>query len=126
DGRIMRVRPFLLLAIAIAIDGCSSDPPVAMLTVSPDHGIAPERIRFDASGSTPGVVVRFDFEWDGVFDTEYSTALPVEHEYTSPGQFHAYVEVKDAEGKIGSATKEIDIAMNQPPSPVLNMTPGDG
>jgi protein-arginine deiminase len=122
------MRFWFSLIAAIAIAACASDPPPpeAVLSVSPERGIAPEKVRLDASGSTAGVVVRFDFEGDGTFDTEYSSTLEIEHEYATPGQYPARVEVKDANGELATASKMIDLAMNQPPVAALTVAPESG
>lgn len=120
----MRFRIKFFLAMGLA--GCSADPPVALLSATPATGIAPQKVRLDASGSTAGVVARFDFEGDGTFDTEYSAELIVEHDYLQPGQFSPKVEVKNADEKLGTASASIVLAMNQPPVAALTVSPESG
>lgn len=120
----MRSRINLIWAMAIA--GCSADPPSVTLSATPATGIAPQKIRLDAGGSTAGVTARFDFEGDGTFDTEYSAELIVEHEYTQPGQFAPKVEVKNADQKTAVASTSITLAMNQPPVAALTVSPETG
>ncbi len=59
----------------LALLACASDPE-ATLTASPTSGTAPLEVRFDASGSRDpkggALTARFDFDSDGIWDTEPS------------------------------------------------------
>lgn len=120
----MRSRFFISAALIFA--ACSDASPTAVLSLTPDHGVAPVKVKLDAAGSTQDIVARFDFEGDGTFDTEYSSTLSVEHEYATPGQFHPRVEVKDPNGTLGQVAKDLLITMNQAPAPALTVTPSEG
>lgn len=67
-------------------------PPQVLVSVTPDSGINEETIfRLDPSSSrdnfTPqdALQIRYDWEDDGVFDTDWRSLIPVEHTYSEGG-----------------------------------------
>ena len=87
-------------------------PPTAALAVSPQAGFAPLAVVLDASGSSDPdqeavtLEVRFDFESDGTFDTEFSTTKQVAHHYHRVGEHRATVEVRDRGGLVSTQVSE--------------------
>jgi protein-arginine deiminase len=128
----MKLRSPVKIICVVLLASCSSDPPSAALSVTPNSGFAPEKIRLDASASRatdsskPALLARFDFQGDGTFDTEYSAELSIEHEYADVGNFRPSVEIKDEEGKTAVAAAVLNIAQNLPPLPELTVTPDGG
>lgn len=89
---------------AITVRSASGNtPPTATLTVTPLSGTAGTVFTLDASGSsdaeTPGSLqVRWDWEDDGEWDTDFSAPLGATHAYTMAGDHTVRAEVRDAEG----------------------------
>lgn len=95
-------------------------PPVANFTFSPETGSPISVFTFDASSSTdsedlPGtLVVRWDWESDGLFDTDFSTNKILEHQYSIPGTYHVTLEVKDSKELGNSVTKSVTVEGHMP------------
>jgi uncharacterized protein (TIGR03382 family) len=58
--------------------------------------------------------VRWDFDGDGTWDTDFGDDLAVEHVYPGDGAFRARVEMRDDDGGTGAAEADVTIA-NLPP-----------
>lgn len=82
----------------------ANTPPTAALRFTPGSGAAPLVVELDASASsdpdqdTASLEVRFDFEGDGTFDTEFSTTKTAAHTYAQAGEQFPTVEVRDRAG----------------------------
>lgn len=94
--------------------------PAASFTISPTSGTILTTFNFDASGSsdnedaTSALQVRWDWENDGSYDTNYSTTKTATHQYTSTGTYTVKLEVKDSEGLIHSTTKTVSVSNTAP------------
>ena len=100
-------------------------PPVAALSAAPSVGTAPVSVTLNASASTDpeGAIVSYRFNFgDGTSVGPQASAL-ASHTYAA-GSWTATVTVVDAQGL--SATATTGVFSNQPPVPVLNMTPATG
>ncbi len=79
---------------------------------------------FDSSNSSDReddasiLMVRWDWESDGVWDTPYMFNKTIDHEFNGPGKYRVTLEVKDNDGLISITTREIEIE-----SPILTFTP---
>lgn len=51
--------------------------------------------------------VRWDWEDDGIWDTNWSTTKTAEHQYSSPGTFTIRLEVRDMGGLTGNTTMQV-------------------
>lgn len=95
-----------------AIEVRANQAPLAALSLSVTEGKVPLAVRLDAGGSSDpdegpeSLSFRFDFEGDGVFDTEFGPASSVENVYRARGAFRATVEVRDRQGLVASAAVE--------------------
>ena len=89
--------------------------PSVTLEAGPRSGPAPLAVTLTATvrGSAP-LQVRFDFDGDGTFDTEYSDALELTQTYVTPGQFGTVVEVVDANGATATAAATPPISVLHP------------
>jgi PKD repeat protein len=93
----------------------SSSAPIAHFTVRPEAGRVTDYFVFDASGcydlqdDINQLKVRWDFNGDGVWDTQFSTYKAEGHFYPDPGSYVAKLEVKDTEGLTGSTTRFIEV-----------------
>ncbi len=95
-------------------------PPVAKLVAFPAAGDTTVLFDFTAEGSTDdrnypiGLVFRWDFDGDGVWDTEYSKTNAIAHKYRVSGKYEVKVDVKDIDGLTSIASDSIEVyAYNQ-------------
>lgn len=52
---------------------------------------------------------RWDFDGDGLWDTEYSKVNAIAYKYKLSGRFNARVEVKDIDGLTAIATDSVEV-----------------
>jgi uncharacterized protein (TIGR02145 family) len=92
--------------------------PTASFVVTPESGSTTTNFYFDASGCsdaetpTSQLEVRWDWENDGNWDTNYSTTKTINHGYQEVGSFTIKLEVKDTEGLTGEFTRSISVSEN--------------
>jgi PKD repeat protein len=92
--------------------------PTAFFIVYPEHGTTETRFIFDASGCTDpedpaaSLLVRWDWENDGIYDTEYRTLKLIQHSFSQPGNYTVVMEVIDSEGY--GSTYSVDIRVTNP------------
>lgn len=92
------------------------EPPIASFTVSPPSGITGTMFSFDASSCSDNkdavylLEVRWDWENDEVWDTNYSSNKTATHQYITEGTKTINLEVKDTEGLTGSTTQKIIVS----------------
>ena len=91
----------------------SSTPPALKFQVIPDSGIAGETVfSFDATESSHqfDVLLRWDWDGDGQFDTEWSDEKQVMNQYRfGGGKKQVGLEIKDKSGWLVSASQEITV-----------------
>ncbi len=111
----------------------SAGAPTAAFTVSPASGNTETLFEFDASASsddnTPAseLQVRWDFDGNGDWDTEYSTGKTAEHQYTTPGTYDAKLEVQDGDNLSSTATVSVSVDEAPPAGcPPTLVDPRDG
>ncbi|RLB32893.1 MAG: hypothetical protein DRH12_18995 [Deltaproteobacteria bacterium] len=106
-------------------------PPTASLNVDPDLGTIETDFNFDASGSTDAqtpagqLEVRWDWDGDLVYDTDWSTTKTATHSYTAPGTYTVTVEVRDAVDLRDTASQVITVN-NTPPTASFTVQPSEG
>ncbi len=89
--------------------------PIALFTVEPSTGNTSTLFRFDASESFDGesdadeLKVRWDWENDGVWDTELSTDQQATHRFQTGGTYLVRLEVQDSGGLTDSTTEEVKV-----------------
>jgi uncharacterized protein (TIGR02145 family) len=94
----------------------NNTPPTASFTVSPSNGTANTDFYFDASGCSDSedaastLQLRWDWDDDGTWDTDYSTAKTAMHRYTSIGTKTIWLEVKDSGGLTGMTTRQATVS----------------
>lgn len=87
--------------------------PVAEFTVNPDSGSFNTIFTFDASLSTDesddggNLQARWDWDGDGIFDTDYSSVLVKNHRYEEPSNFNPVVQVKNKFGWSDTETSTV-------------------
>lgn len=95
--------------------------PTASLKVKPYLGTRNTKFSFDASESTDDqsgtryLEYRFDFDGDGIFDTQFQNNAHERFEFDRAGAFTALVEVRDHANAISQATAEFEVADPVPP-----------
>ncbi|MCP4713903.1 MAG: PKD domain-containing protein, partial [Deltaproteobacteria bacterium] len=91
-------------------------PPVAAFTVSPAVAAVSEVFMLDASDSYDAededttLSVRWDYESDGSWDTQYTTEKNAAHSYPAEGSYTITLEVKDSGGLTATATREVTVS----------------
>jgi PKD repeat protein len=89
--------------------GSQNQPPVAVASVTPDHGSAPLTVQFSSDGSNDpdGTISAYAWEFgDGSTSSEANPA----HTYTNAGTFDAVLVATDDKGATGSAAVTINVA----------------
>ena len=98
----------LVLITAIGLLSCEKkedkSPPVAIFVIVPATGPFTEVFTFNSHNShdvddpTQDLRARWDWNGDGIFDTEYSLNKGIEHQYDAAGNYNVILEVINAEG----------------------------
>jgi PKD repeat protein len=109
----------------ITISVVAADAPVVSATATPDAGIAPLSVSFDAQ-VTKGSGT-YSYAWDFGDGTSADTKTP-SHRYETAGTFEASVTVTDTASGIESqpATVEIRVADNETPIASAGASPSSG
>jgi len=128
----MNKNPLLFLLIIIILSSCKKDdnssdnvipPPInnnptAIYTVLPDSGDIYTQFMFDASLSHDVedaldlLSVRWDFDNDGAWDTQWSYAKTSSHTYSDTGYYSPMLQVRDSDGGLDSTTKQVHLHDN--------------
>jgi len=96
----------LLFAFMFMPQACkkTNQNPSAHFIITPDGGNTNTTFSFNASGCsdkedpTHLLEVRWDFEGDGVWDTDWSTEKTLENKYTAFSQHSPTLEIRDSDG----------------------------
>lgn len=116
-----------LLGIFLIIYSCKKDEgnnnspspntaPVAAFTVSPASGTTQTNFLFDASSScdnedaTSVLQVRWDWENDGEWDTDWSADKDVNHTFFQEGTYSVSLEVKDTQGLSDASSQNVQVS----------------
>jgi parallel beta-helix repeat protein len=109
-------------------------PPTASFILAPSTGNVATNFTVDASSSSDledsvgDLEVRWDWEDDGNWDTTWSTAKAVQHQYSIPGNYIIRLEIRDTGGLTNHTTKNVFVIPleNLPPTCTIDdPTPGD-
>ncbi len=108
--------------------------PSATFIVTPTSGNTSTLFIFDANGcadnedATELLSVRWDWENDGNWDTNYSTAKQTSHQYNFAGTKVIKLEVTDTGGLVGRTTKQIsvEVEVGTAPVAVIEFAPTNG
>lgn len=126
-----RMATCVLVAVVLVVVGCSddgptraeNDAPTAFFTATPGSGMTDTDFQFDASGCADSedadsvLVIRWDWENDGSWDTAFSTTKTATHRYETDGTKTINLEVKDSGGLTGATTRSV--VVYQPGNMVL-------
>ncbi len=107
--------------------------PVALFTIAPPYGNVDTVFTFDATEcrdlEDPAEVlqVRWDWESDSIFDTEYSTNKVIEHQFSIGGTYYVTVDLKDSKGLTARKTDFLRVSWtNRAPNASFSASPGAG
>lgn len=106
---------FTLFSFLFLPQACkkANQDPTSHFTITPETGSTNTTFQFDASACTddedPGhmLEVRWDFEGDGTWDTDWSTEKTTDQKYAAFSQHSPTLEVRDSDGS--SHTKTIPL-----------------
>jgi len=118
-----------LASIESKIQIVANTPPTANLKISPPIGTRKTVFQFDATGSfddqtgTSNLNYRFDFESDGVFDTEFKSNKIVRCSFTTLGKKVAIVEVRDHAQSVSRMTVEFEVVDTTSPIAAFSVEP---
>ncbi len=111
----------------------NNTPPIAAFVSSPSTGDTTTLFTVDASPSqdaedpSAAIVVRWDWEGDGTWDTTWSTTKEAQHRYSAPGTYAITLEVRDTGRLTDRTTRPVTVVMaNTPPVATFTMTPTRG
>jgi len=119
----------MLLGVAILFLNCSdknpskpvtpsNTPPVASFTITPSSGTTQTDFTFDASGctdeqdATSALEVRWDWENDNVWDTDFTVTKTITHQYTTEGDKIIKLEVTDTGGLTNITTRQLSVTQS--------------
>lgn len=92
-----------------------NESPTADFSITPGTGYSNTDFKFNASGSSDkedsfaNLEVRWDFNGDGIWDTQFSKTKFENHRYLISGLFNVRMEVRDSQGASAIATKELTV-----------------
>lgn len=129
----------LCLILLILIINCDNNPtgnknnePIASFTVLPDTGYITTNFQFDASSCSDEedqiseLQIRWDWENDGLWNTDFKTAKKDSHQYNLLGSFTVKLEVMDTEGATNISSSEVTVMNNTNPIASFIATPNQG
>lgn len=94
-------------------------PPVAAVVAEPladDGGMSYTLNASSSSVDARFYEVRWDFNGDGIWDTDWLSTLSIAHEFPKPGNYTVTLEVRDARGLTNRTTITIIIEPGKPSS----------
>jgi PKD repeat protein len=111
----------------------ASSAPTAFFTVTPESGRTADLFTFDASGCWDAeddvslLKVRWDFDGDDIWDTQFATVKAASRFYPVAGTYVAKLEVKDTQGLTGSTSRIIEVEeANIKPTAFFTVVPEEG
>lgn len=97
--------------------------PNAAAAATPSSGVPSTAFAFNASASTDAqdpssaLEVRWDWNADGVWDSNWSSSKSATHSFQSPGTYVVGLEVRDTEGWLSMASVTVTVG----PTPLLEL-----
>ena len=93
----------------------ANQPPTASFVAAPAQAAIGQSFSVDASGSTDDhtaasrLLVRWDWENDGTWDTAFTTVKTATHAYPGVGQKTIALQVQDQQGANGTTTRVVQV-----------------
>ena len=107
--------------VAIPVSVIPNSPPTAQPQATPRVGKEPLSVDLSAATSSDSDGTIESYEWDytddGIVD---STDIETSFDYIDPGTYTARLTVTDEDGAVDTATVDITVNPNQPPTAVAN------
>jgi len=110
-----------------------NESPHAVLSISPSTGYTDTEFKLNASASNdlednqPNLLVRWDFEDDGIWDTQFSTIKIVKHIFLISGTYTVKIEVKDSNGASDITTESVIVhETSSAPIAAFSISPEQG
>ncbi|MFZ1947441.1 MAG: PKD domain-containing protein, partial [bacterium] len=139
-ARPVLVRACTAFLLTLLVLSCANDnfqvpniAPVSSWVVNPQTGTTETAFQFDASASsdaedaTSALAVRWDWENDGAWDTDWSAAKTASHQYVTAGTKTINLAVKDTDGGADDATGTVVVSMpNGAPVAWFDVAPSSG
>jgi len=100
---------------AFYVGSCNAAP-TAVFTVTPASGFTNTAFSFDASGCSDAedpasaLQVRWDWENDGLYDTDWGTTKTASHTFTTTGQHTIRLEVRDTASLADATTHQVTVS----------------
>lgn len=111
----------LFIGLNLFFQACEEEvqnnAPTASFVVAPSTGDTQTLFVFDASNSSDAedthdqLLVRWDFDGDGSWDSDWSNTKIFSKNYSNEGTYSAELEVKDTKGLTGQTTKTITVSV---------------
>lgn len=104
----------------------NNTPPTPRFTFRPEGATTETVIVFDTDKSidsqylSPYLSYRFDWNGDGIWDTEYDRKRIWRHKFLEAGTHHVVMEAKDPEEAVATASADVSTIFNTPP--IANFT----
>ncbi len=133
-GPMRNFTALLLLILLTGLFSCEKtaeeSPPVAIFNIVPSTGPFTKIFTFNAHDTyddyepDEDLRIRWDWDGDGTFDTEYSLNRSYEHQYTEPDTYDVIMEVVNSKGWTDHEMKSLVVyADSVPPVASFFVTP---
>ncbi|MCF6170594.1 MAG: PKD domain-containing protein [Bacteroidales bacterium] len=110
----------LITTVSFLFEACKKDDdnfaPTASFTVTPNSGSIETLFVFNASASTDQedsvdmLQVRWDFDGDGNWDSDWLATKITQVTYSAGGTYSALLEVKDTQGSTGQSSQDVTVS----------------
>lgn len=133
--------PALLMTTLLILAGCDKGEnntenhlPVAVFDIDVYRGEINTIFQFDAGkvsdyeDSAELLEVRWDWDNNGIYDTEFSTVKTISHQYTQTGLYFPVMQVRDSKGMVDLKDTTVVVVTditNQPPAFPIYVFPYD-
>ncbi len=131
---LLRIPILLSFLISLIFFSCTKEnqPPVALFTIEPATANEETIFIMDASTTsdpddkTEDLLIIWDWEGDGIFDSQYATRKTGDHKYSKPGQYQVTMVVKDPRGLTDTVSVPLTVtSSNLPPEAPYSPTPAN-
>ena len=133
---------FLIFGLLIFSGSCTKNtttppPPNAVFVILPNTGTTETTFVFDASECTDGfgnsndIMIRWDYENDGDWDTDWQESKTETHKYESNGYYAVGMQMVDSYGYYGWVSRSLLVGTGSgggpgAPTATFSVTPGEG
>ncbi len=138
--KYLQVSTFFILTLFLFAQ-CKKDEtnsknhlPVAAYEVNTYRGDVNTVFQFDGSmvsdeeDPVEQLEIRWGWQNNGTYNTEYSTTKTITHQYSQSGLYFPVLKVRDTKGMVDSIKKMVVVVLdlnNQPPNDPINISPPD-